>query len=152
MRHCTVRSGVTDLGVGGRQQGSDPPTGGGGYQKKCAILEFSKTDPRIQELRDLGLQQTWLDVVDIIGFDAFLAMWRRLDADPSLHAENGGRIEFSIRTYRSYLRYQRNRYIRSLRECGHSVIEIQALVKQQLAEQISARHIDRLSRSTKVGK
>lgn len=139
------------LGVGGRQAEPLPPAGGGGYLDICTVLNFrptagaeKKRDPRLDELRAMGLPGTWLQVADTIGFDAFMQMWRILDADESLHED--GRIKAYIRHYRSYLRYQRNRYIETLQALHVPCSLIREMLKHQLGEEISERHIFKISK------
>lgn len=136
-------------GVGGRQASPHPSRGGGGYQNKCTVLNFDpqaaekKRDPRLEELREMGLQRIWLEVAEKIGVDAFLAVWRILDADQT-SIDNYGRLMVPIRAYSTYLRYQRNRYVEALSALGHTPPEIRKMLKAQLCEEISIRHISRL--------
>jgi len=135
--------------VGGRQASSHPPAWGGGYQNICTVLNFEKNaaqkkrDPRIDELRQMGLQRVWLDVAEVIGVDNLLKMWRILDSDQASIADDG-RLLVPIRSYSTFLRYQRNRYIESLDGMGFKPPEIQKKLNDQLCEQISIRHISRL--------
>lgn len=138
-------------GVGGRQANPSPPPGGGGYLAICTVLNFrpagdpKKIDPRLDELKKMGLQHSWVRVAEEIGFDAFLSVWRILDADPSSYG-GGGRLEIPLRAYSSYLRYQRNRYIETLSEMGCDAKEIRERLKDQLRERISLRHISRIQK------
>jgi hypothetical protein len=135
--------------VGGRQEMPAEASGGGGYQNICTVLNFDpraaekKRDPRLEELREMGLQRIWLDIAEKIGVDAFLSMWRILDSDQT-SIENSGRLMVPIRAYGTYLRYQRNRYVEALSEMGYSPPEIRQKLKEQLCEHISIRHISRL--------
>lgn len=139
-------------GVGGRQADTPRPQRGGGYQNKCTILNFDpraaekKRDPRLEELREMGLQREWLDVADAIGVDEFLKVWRILDASSAAHSRKGedGRLMVPIRCYSTFLRYQRNRYVEALNAMGLTPPEIQRKLMEQLCEQISIRHISRL--------
>lgn len=38
-------------------------------------------DPRLNEMREMGLQSVWIEVAEAIGVDAFLKMWWELDVD-----------------------------------------------------------------------
>lgn len=144
-----VRQAVPIGGVGGRQGFAPPPDGGGGYQDICAVLNFDpnaaqkKRDPRLDELSQMGLQRLWLVIAERIGVDNLLAMWRIIDADQSSIGDDG-RLLVPIRSYSTFLRYQRNRYIESLDSMGLKPPEIQKKLKDQLCEQISIRHISRL--------
>lgn len=89
--------------------------------------------------------RAWLRVANDIGVDAFDRMWKILDEEfPEEVAGQG--LRPWIRSYRSYLRYQRNRYIEALFAEGRSEAEIRALVRETLGEQISPRHISRICR------
>lgn len=138
-------------GVGGRQTDPSPSQGGGGYLNICKILNFQpsgepkKIDPRLEELKKMGLQHVWIRVAEEIGFDAFLSVWRILDADPASYG-GGGRLEIPLRAYSSYLRYQRNRYIETLTEMGCDAKQIRDRLKEQLRERISLRHISRIQK------
>lgn len=137
------------------------PPGGGGYQDVCTVLEFEKkpparkknaaADPRLDELRRMGLPRVWLQVAEAIGVDAFLATWRILDADPATwHNETILRVR--LRPYRSYLRYQRNRYIEALTAQGLKPDEIRQRLRKQLGEDVSHRHITRLAKADRLAR
>ena len=164
-----VAQGVLDLGPApeGWGPGTAPaplPPGGGGDLKVCTAVDFQKSargaeknaapapideDPRLDELRRMGLQRVWINVAAEIGVDAFLAAWRVLDADPATqHTDTSLRV--SMRVYRSYLRYQRNRYIEALAAQGVSPPEIRKRLDRQLREQVSLRHISRIAGAAKL--
>lgn len=154
--------GLQPGGVGARQTPQPLPPGGGGYLDVCTVLDFQKkaedskktappADPRLDELRRMGLPRVWLRVAEAIGIDAFLTTWRILDADPSTwHNETILRIR--LRPYRSYLRYQRNRYIEALTAQGLKPEEIQRRLQRQLGESVSHRHITRLGKGDRLAK
>jgi hypothetical protein len=132
-------------GVGGRQGEAPPGLGGGGYPKNCKILNFStitekKRDPRLDELREMGLQRSWLEIAEAIGVDSFLTIWRILDADKTNKTDDGRRL-IPMRSYSCFERYQRNRYIETLVNAGATPAEISTHLLQQIGEKISARHI-----------
>lgn len=139
-------------GVGARHAATPLPTGGGGYPETCTVFEFSARppeskkngDPRLDELARMGLQRVWMDVAEEIGVDAFLAVWRILDADPSARHKEGF-LQLNLKLYRSYLRYQRNRYIEALAARGLKPLEIQRSLVRQLCESVSLRHISRIA-------
>lgn len=138
-------------GVGGRQADPPPPAGGGGYQDTCGFFKFrpaaapKKRDPRLDELAAMGMPRTWLQVAEAIGFDAFLQMWRILDADETLRDGKENMVQAYIRPYRSYLRFQRNRYIETLAALKVPCSTIREMLKRQLGEEISERHIFNLA-------
>lgn len=149
-RHSTAGTDSQVQGVGGRQEQPPPPAGGGGYPKKCEIFNFrhpaeKNRDPRLDELQKMGLQRVWLEVAEAIGVDDLLAMWRIISSDPSSVGDHG-RILVPIRSYSSYLRYQRNRYIEALTEMGLSSEEIRNRLSTQMGEDVSHRNISRIQR------
>ncbi|WP_158300755.1 hypothetical protein [Chromobacterium sp. ATCC 53434] len=74
-------------------------------------------DPRLDELRAMGMHHCWQKVATEIGMDAFLVMWRILDAEEQWHHSKGG-LEITLRRYRSYRMFQRNAYIKQLASMG----------------------------------
>lgn len=134
-------------GVGGRQAQAAPSRGGGGYLDGCTPPEVAgPPDLRLRELAEIGLSATWLGVARLLGYDAFVAMWRLLSSDPVLRNDDD-QIELRLRPFRSYERYQRNRYIDTLVAAGLKPSEIHAMVHTELGEKLSYRHIKRLASS-----
>lgn len=136
-------------GVGARQEETTSPSAGGGYQDNCTVLNFrpaakKKRDPRLEELHEMGLQRVWLEVAECIGVDNMLAMWRILCNSP-LRIDGSGRLMVPIKDYRAYHRYQRNRYIETLAAQGFSHEEIRKILIAQIGENVSKRHISRIS-------
>lgn len=140
------------VGVGGRQDNPLPSTGGGGYLDTCSILNFrprngqKNRDPRLDELHQMGLQRVWLEIAETIGVDGFLATWRLLDAAFQSSMEDHGRMLVPIRAYRTFLKFQRNRYIHTLVSMGMSTREIREKVRLCLCEEVTVRHINRIRR------
>lgn len=133
-------------GVGGRQALPPFPGWGGGYQDNCTVLNFEKKrDQRLDELRAMGLQRVWIDIAEKIGVDNLLIAWRMLDSDETNHADQG-RLLIPIRRYRTYIRFQRNRYIEALVELKLSPREIKEKIERQLCEKISVRNILRIAK------
>lgn len=142
-----------DQGVGARQADPALPILGGGYQDVCTAVEFQKNarraeknaprDPRLDDLRAMGLQRAWIRGAEEIGVDAVLALWRILDADPQ-SSYDGTTLRVPLRAWRTYLRYQRNRYIEQLRDIGHGPHEIQRRLARQMGERVSVSHIKRI--------
>jgi hypothetical protein len=95
----------------------------------------------------MGKPIVQLRVADAIGVDAFLAMWRIYDAEPSCGTESDD-LNIRMRSYRSYLRFQRNLYIEGLSGTGKSTKSIQKSVHRHLCERISIRHITRIISGT----
>lgn len=165
--------GQSNKGVGVRRCSSPPPAGGGGYQKNRDFFETRpevkksgaplsavradlklNTDPRLAELAAMGLADYWLQVAEYLGVDAFLGMWRILDANsrsiPQTRGNGGNSMSPSLRPYSGYLRFQKNRFVENLAAQGVPPKEIQRRVQQQLCETISIVHIWRLSNKNKI--
>ncbi|MDD4927499.1 MAG: hypothetical protein PHF58_13475 [Methylotenera sp.] len=139
-------------GVGGRHTPSPSPPWGGRYLHECTNLNFSPTtacaikiDPRLEELKQMGLQAVWIAVAEKIGIDNMLNAWQILDQDKTSVSDNG-RLLIPLRSYSTYLRFQRNRYIESLSRMGLKPPAIKQIMSEQLGEKISIRHISRLSK------
>ena len=157
-------------GVGARQAWPTPRQGGGGYLDGCTPSElrhrarkkFAKPgsttsqiqDPReaalIGELDTMGMPGWFLEIARSIGFDNTMAMWRILDAQRELQADEGLMINLQMRPFASYQRFQRNRFIEALGAMGLSVADIRAIVKRDLGEDLSKRHILRLAGQRRV--
>lgn len=140
--------------LGGRRPPAGPGHVGGGYQgtrtaPNVLALPGASGDAHLDELRAMGLPRLWLRVAELIGVEAFLTMWRTLDADPAAHGDRGD-LEVRLRPFRSYLRYQRNRYIEALAGANLDVKEIRARVEAELGESISPRHIARIGQRARV--
>lgn len=95
------------------------------------------------ELRKMGLPAVHLRVAEAIGYDAFVTAWKIYDADPFVERDEGVMV-INLRSFRAYLRYQRNRYVEALAALGMSWRDIQRRVKEELCEKVSRRHITRL--------
>jgi len=135
---------------GGRQDQVALAPQGGGYQKVCSTFQSELTagrtgshDPRLDDLRAMGMHHTWQKVAAEIGIDAFLAMWRILDADAQFQHPKGG-LELTIRRYKSYLRYQRNRYILQMNGVGYRDADIKYRLAQGLSENLAVSHISNI--------
>lgn len=109
----------------------------------------SARDPRIAELIDIGMPQLWIDVAHLIGYDDFVALWAAWSAEPSLRGRRHA-IELRLRTIRSFEKYQRNRYIETLVAAGLKPRQIYTMLQTQLGEEMSLRHLKRLTNAAKV--
>lgn len=101
-------------------------------------------DPRIDDLRAIGVLPEWVRAAEEIGVDAVLTIWRIMDASPSALAHGGASLRVSLPLYRTFLRYQRNRYIETLRDDGLSPHQIRARLQRQFGERLSLSHIRRI--------
>lgn len=132
-------------GVGARQGHGQPAPRGGGYLDECTPDQLWE-EAKFRELAEMGLPQVWLDVARDIGYDAFMRMWRRLDAAVELRDEAESMIEVKLRRYSSFQRFQRNRFIETLVALGVSGDEIRERVTRAIGEKLSISHIRRLSK------
>ncbi|WP_271008674.1 hypothetical protein [Paucibacter sp. B51] len=107
-------------------------------------------DPRLAELLDIGLSASWVAVARLVGYEDFVGLWRFWSAQPGLRRGKGGQIELRLRGVRAFDRYQRNRYIETLVASGLKPSEIYTMVKQQLGETLSLRHLNRLVHASRV--
>jgi hypothetical protein len=104
-------------------------------------------DPRVDEMRALGVQPVWLRVAEVIGVEVFLALWRILDAEATRNDDQV--INPTLISYRRFLRHQRNRYIEALSAQGRTSAEIRARVAADLGETLYVSHIYRITRRAK---
>lgn len=136
-------------GVGARQPEAHAPAGGGGYLDECTTPQVW-ADVKLRELADMGLPRVFLDVAVAIGYDNFLTMWKILDADYERRDNTDGRmIEIEMRRFRSFRRFQRNRFIESLApfmECE----AIRDRVEDELGENLSLHHVRRLANRRRI--
>ncbi|AOZ48866.1 hypothetical protein BKX93_01880 [Chromobacterium vaccinii] len=79
----------------------------------------------------MGMHHCWQKVAAEIGMDAFLAMWRILDAEEQWRHPKGG-LELTLRRYRSYEHYQRDTYIRQLAGQGLSFNAVRIRLSEAL--------------------
>ncbi|MFN2309672.1 MAG: hypothetical protein ABR553_08035 [Gammaproteobacteria bacterium] len=91
----------------------------------------------------MGMHPRWLRIAEEIGIDAFLSMWRLLDENPPNMP--GSTVYVSMPRFTRFLRYQRNRFIEALVVAGVGSPEIKKRVAVELCEDVSVRHIDRIS-------
>jgi hypothetical protein len=134
--------------LGGRQGDRPQPLGGGGSPDECSgsnaavrRVAPAATDPRIEQLRRMGLGRPWAAVARTIGFDAFVAAWRVLDSMPEVLDE---RHRVCVPAFSTFLRFQRNQVIRDMHTRGHSNAQIAQHLRQRLGETISDYHIARV--------
>ena len=121
-KHENAQPSDHTTGAGVRHSHDHPPRRGGGYLKNYTIFQplNQKTnfvDPRLDELRKMGLSAAWQRVASEIGFDNFLKMWRVLDSESKFQDERYGLL-MNLRRYSSYLRYQRATYILNCHKKG----------------------------------
>lgn len=93
----------------------------------------------------MGLPEIWLEIAHELGYDAFMRLWRRLDAAAEMRSDAESMIEVQLRRYSSFLRFQRNRFIETLVDMGASHREIRERVRLDIGEEISPSHTRRLA-------
>lgn len=150
------RWGMSQAGVGARQLDPHLPGGGGGYLSICTGSDFSvlvsekKIDPRIIELKEMGLGQRWLNIAYQIGFDNFMVVWRELDSDE--FGDSGSeRIRVWVPKFTRYLKFQRNRYILFRANDPDTTPEhIQKEIRKMLGESLSVPHIKRVMEKVNI--
>lgn len=133
--------------VGGRQDDPHSPSMGGGSPSSCSIFgvdvggDGAAADPRLAELRHMGIGRAWLNVAQEIGFDAFLTVWRVLATDDSVRDE---RNRVYVPLFNTFMRYQRNQYIRTLADAGLTPDEISDRLSRAGCEPLTPKHIGKL--------
>lgn len=136
-------------GVGARQPEVHAPGRGGGYLDECTTPQVWE-DVKFRELADMGLPLVWLEVARAIGYDNFIKMWKILDADYERKDNTDGRmIELEMRRFRSFRRYQRNRFIEALAPFLDNAA-IRVRVYQELGENLSLNHVKRLANRRRI--
>ncbi len=97
----------------------------------------------LDDLRAMGMHQRWLLLAEKIGLDAFLTFWNVMDENPTNMP--GTTVYVSMPRRTRLLRYQRNRFIQELVAQGLGAEDIRHRIKKELCEDVSVRHIDRIS-------
>lgn len=123
-----------DQGVGARQGSLPLGSGGGGSPGSCsafagalgappapAPVSPGERDPRVEELRQIGLGAVWVRVADAIGYENFLTAWAVMSSNRDFM---DGRNRTTIPDISLLYRYQRNQLVRSLAQRGLSKKQI----------------------------
>jgi len=132
--------------VGARHKDPFRQPQGGRYQDICTVFETSEKkslDPRLDELKDMGLGIFWRQLAERIGYDEFMLVWAAL-SDQASEGDNGHRVY--IPRFDSYMRFQRNRYIVALASSGSKTKEIRHRVQEDLNETVHEMHISKVIR------
>lgn len=131
--------------VGGRQDDPAQCPKGGGYLDSCNTswggMARGARDPRLSDLRALGIGERWLRIAREIGVDEFLTVWRILD-EANEDGFAGARVRVPL--FRSWERRLRNRYILALAASGSGAREIRRRLLRERCEELSERHIHRI--------
>lgn len=135
---------------GGRQTDPPPPRQGGGYQDSCntparAVGASARAarDPRIEELRRVGIGRVWIRVAEAVGFEDFLRVWHVLASDTSVQDE---RSRVLVPSPTRYQLYQRNQLIKTLAGAGAELEAICERVRRELGETLTPKRVKRLLR------
>lgn len=121
---------------------------GGGYQDVCtktgarirAPAPAPAADPRLAELRRVGLPQPWPRVAAVIGFDAFMTLWQALATVDVA----GSRDRVVMPKLSTYMRYQRNQLMRSLAAEGLDLDAIRQHLTTITSDVPTTSHIRRI--------
>lgn len=124
------------------------PRRGGSYPGASGAPDLP-ADIRLRELEEIGLQRIWLTVAQQIGVDNFFAMWKLLSTRPEL-INDDNQIEIRLRRFASYQKYQRNRYIETLVRAGMKPSEVRQVIRRDLGENLTDRHVQRLCRNARL--
>lgn len=147
-------------GVGARHEDALVPQQGGGYLSSCSASgaplgaaapaagdQLVERDPRIEELRLMGVRPLWVKVADRVGFEAFIEVWRTLSDNQELLDE---RNRITVPTFLTYHWFQRNQVIRSLAGEGLRPSEISERMtrvhKRQVSTAVVRRTLRRMGR------
>lgn len=146
-------------GVGARQARSSTPARGGGYLQTCIPPDFSNSgasgaekkrgDPRMDELRAIGLPSVWMRIAERVGFDAWMDIWRMVSEEEGVRHDGGARLP-KLREYSAYLRYQRNLYIEDLARLGYTPKMIQEALRKNLREFLDISNINKIARRVRI--
>ncbi|MBF0453652.1 MAG: hypothetical protein HQL72_02405 [Magnetococcales bacterium] len=136
--------GGSGAGVGGRQEDTSSPLRGGGYQDICTILKPDPgNDPRIRELKQLGLNPCWIEIAETVGYEDFLKIWRILDRK-NLHTGGRENSRITIPLFSRLVRQQRNQVLRTMAAEGATLQELIACSVNQFGMSITWRSVYRI--------
>jgi hypothetical protein len=134
---------------GGSAKAPRPAQHGGGYQDICTktgarigapAAPAAAADPRLAELRRVGLPQPWPRVAAVIGFDAFMTLWQALATVDVA----GSRDRVVMPKLSTYMRYQRNQLMRSLAAEGLDLDQIRQHLTTITSDVPTTSHIRRI--------
>ena len=96
----------------------------------------------------MRLPADWVMVAETVGFDTFLALWRRISADVSLLHDGGQRMP-KLRSYEAWTRRERDRYIMELARQGKNPAEVTRAVARNWREHLDPKHVAKIMRSAR---
>jgi hypothetical protein len=141
---------------GGRRPGEAYPQEGGGSLPNCTFSGVAvqragaPPDPRLQELRDIGLNAQWLSIVEALGFEDFILLWGLLSemARKKKPYDNDPVIRIRMPKFSRYLRYQRNLLIERLNQ--EEKLDSKQIYKiLSDSDKVGRAHINRVIRRAK---
>ena len=149
--------------VGERQASTHTPPQGGGYLEIYTFSELPirsseknraasppEKDPRLNQLREIGLNHIWQEVATAIGYDNFIKMWGILDSHEEIRRPDGG-ILTTLRAFRAQKRYQRDRFGVLIKNSFGNCVSVKRL-SEQLGEKVGSSHISRAADRIKINK
>lgn len=136
---------ATVQGVGGRQDVTCNPVGGGGGLGDCTTRQLSDRDPRLDEFEKMGLRSHVIELAEKIGVDNFLVLWRALDSDDGF-SQDANRLWLRLPRYQQYLKFQRNRFAEMLHSIGYRPKTILAKIKESFGETMTKQNISLILR------
>ena len=150
-------------GVGVRQTKTATPAGGGGYLEIYTFSELDirgseknraasppEKDPRLNQLREIGLNHIWQEVAAAIGYDNFIKMWEILDSHEEIRRPDGG-ILTTLRAFRAQKRYQRDRFGVLIKKSYGNCVSVRRL-SEQMGEKVGSSHISRAADRINISK
>lgn len=136
--------GTQPLGVGGRLGLPHPTPRGGGYLKNCTGLNFSRRDPRLDDLAAMKMPPVWLRIAEKIGVDALMVLWRELDSSDDVRRTDNGMLLLRLRPFDSWQRQMRNQHIKMLAAAGRSPAQIRQALMEHYKLSLSIGRIARI--------
>jgi len=130
-------------GVGARHRQADRAGGGLGYldiytKTESSIQKNRASDPRILQLKKMGLNWRWIRIAERIGFDTFIQTWALIS---EMFDNSNSCIRPPIPHVQKLLRFQRNILIHRLHAQGCSVRHIHETVRHAYGVSMSHRSI-----------
>lgn len=138
-----TRKGTTCRGVGARHRASRQGAGGLGYldiytKTESPIQKNRGRDPRILQLKKMGLDWRWIRIAERVGFDTFLQTWVLIS---DMFEDDRAYVRASIPHVKKLLRFQRNILIRRMHANGSDIRTIQAAIQKTYSTSMSLRAI-----------
>jgi len=129
--------------VGARHKRMDRRAGGVGYldiytKLESPIQKNRARDPRIMQLKKMGLDWRWITIAERIGFDSFVETWALIS---DLFEDDRSYVRASIPHVKKLIRFQRDMLIRQLHADGLKVHAIHNAIQETYHISVSPRTI-----------